>query len=104
MATTTLPIDIVPNTHPPKFRWKQAASTPLGPRIVDCEGELPASVESAVAELITLAKSQAQEIVGLRRTVENITAQLDAQTELLKAAEVQPTALPMHQSTGRRKG
>ena len=65
-----LPIDVVPDTRPPRFRWRQTVGTPVGPHVADCEGSLPPSVEGAVADLITLAKQQAQEIMGLRRTSE----------------------------------
>ena len=102
----TLPIELIPNTRPPQFKWRQTISTPIGSdRTVDHEGALPPSVEGVVAALISLAKHQAQEIVGLQRTIKNMAIQLDTQTESLKKAEVQsPAALPMNQSTGRRKG
>lgn len=68
MATTvTLPIDLIPNTSPPQFKWRQTVGTPIGDRTVDHEGTLPPSVEGAVLALIVLAKQQEQEIVGLRR-------------------------------------
>lgn len=48
-----LPIDFVSGSHPPLFRWKH--QTPDG-RVVQCQGFLPASAESAVANLITASK------------------------------------------------
>lgn len=52
----TLPIDVVPGTDPPLFRWRHTVSTPAGPRTVDCGGPLPPSVEGAVRELIGRAR------------------------------------------------
>jgi len=66
-----LPIDVIPDTSPPRFRWRQTVSTPLGDRVVDHEGELPSTVEEAVIILIAITKQQAQEIIGLRRIVED---------------------------------
>ncbi len=47
-----LPIDVVPGTNPPKFRWGQSVNTPSGKRMVEYEGPLPPSVEEAVVELV----------------------------------------------------
>lgn len=62
-----LPIDVIPGTSPPKFRWRQKVSTFDGVRWIECDGPLPASVEDAIVVLIGLVKQQAQEIEGLKR-------------------------------------
>lgn len=51
-----LPIDVVPGTDLPRFRWRQVLGTPIGQRVVDHEGPLPPSVEGAVAALVALAR------------------------------------------------
>lgn len=51
-----LPIDVVPGTNPPRFRWQQTVSTPVGKQTVDHEGNLSPTVEGAVARLIALAR------------------------------------------------
>lgn len=79
----TLPINLIPNTQPPRFRWKQVVSTPSGNRTVDHEGTLPPTVEGAVVELIKLAHHQAREIVAMGRTIQDKTDQITAQDKLL---------------------
>ena len=56
-----LPIDIIPNTIPPKFRWRQVISTPIGKKTVEHEGQLPPSVEGAIVALIGITKQLAIE-------------------------------------------
>lgn len=65
-----LPIDVIPGTHPPRFKWKQKVSTPVGTRVVDGEGPLPPSVEQAVIDLIALAIGQSDQIEQLKKQVE----------------------------------
>ncbi len=64
-----LPIDVVPDTSPPKFRWRQVVSTPVGDRTVDYEGELPPSVEVAVALLVSIVKQLALDNADLREQI-----------------------------------
>ncbi len=66
-ATVQLPIDVVPHTHPPKFRWQQSVSTMDGVRTVDCEGPLPPAVEGAVGRLVVLAKQLQKENEELQK-------------------------------------
>lgn len=56
-----LPIDIVPDNSPPRFRWQQTVHSPDGPRIVECSGQLPPGVDVKVESLIQLAKDTATE-------------------------------------------
>ena len=65
-----LPIDLIPNTTPPRFRWRQVIDTPIGKKTIEHEGLLPPSVESAVAALVGITKQQVIEI-------ENQSKQLD---------------------------
>lgn len=51
-----LPIDVVPGTAPPRFRWKQIVRTPSGAQRVPHEGALPPHIEGAVAALVAEAK------------------------------------------------
>lgn len=90
MAVTMqhIPIDVVPDTSPPRFLWTQTVQSPIGPREVGYEGVLPPHVEGAVAALIALAKQQEQKIAELQRANEKLTDRI---------AAVQPAA-------GKRKG
>lgn len=60
-----LPIDLIPGTSPPRFRWRQTLTTPIGTRVVDHEGRLPLILEGAVLELIGIAKQRAKELKSL---------------------------------------
>ena len=62
-----LPIDVLPHTSPPVFRWIQSVESPVGTREIEYEGLLLASAEQAVVDLITLAKQQAHEIEELKK-------------------------------------
>lgn len=63
-----LPIDIIENSNPPRFRWRQLVSTPSGYQTVEHEGGLPPSVEAAVTMLITMVKQQARSIDDLKQS------------------------------------
>ncbi len=65
-----LPIDVLPNTSPPQFRWKQVITTPIGDRVIEHCGPLPPSMEDAITSLITLAKMLKQENAELKKQVE----------------------------------
>ena len=60
-----MPIDVIAG-NPPKFRWRQTVSTPVGTRVVEHEGLIPPSLEGAVASLIGIAKQLAAENEALR--------------------------------------
>lgn len=65
-----LPIDVILNSVPPKFRWRQTVSTPLGSKTVMCEGALPPAIEDAVVGMILLVKARGMEIEALKRQLE----------------------------------
>ena len=56
MTDIKLPIDVMPGTNPPIFRWIQVVDTPNGWVTIDHEEALPSTVEKAVAHLIKIAK------------------------------------------------
>lgn len=87
-----LPIDVIANTNPPRFVWRQLTPTMDGLRVVECDGTLPPSVEGAVVALVALVKQQAQEIAGLQKQIEGHAERIAAQSELLskKAEAAQP--------------
>lgn len=61
-----LPIELIPGSNPPKFRWWQTVTSPVGSRRIMCEGSLPSGVEGAVIHLINIVNAQQQELEGLR--------------------------------------
>ena len=65
-----LPIEVIPNSRPQRFRWKQTVSTPSGPRAIEYEGTMPATVEAALKELITLANTLVEQRDRLLRELE----------------------------------
>lgn len=102
-----LPIDVIPNSNPPRFRWTQLMDTAVGRRLVDLEGTLPPNVEGAVVALIRMARTQAEEIEQLRGQVKGHCERIAAQSELLsKRTEVpkeQITVAPSGVSSIKKK-
>lgn len=99
----TLPINLIPNTQPPRFRWKQVVSTPSGNHTVDHEGTLPAPVESAVMDLIRVARRQELEIEKLQNTIREMDTRITEMTRQQHEINVpvEPAAPPVSSS---RKG
>lgn len=90
LPVQSLPINTVPNTRPPRFKWRQMLTTPDGPRAVEGEGTLPPSIEGAVKELISMAKQLIAENADLRVVVESLAARVSAQSELLSKRAEKP--------------
>jgi hypothetical protein len=87
-----LPIDVVPGSNPPKFRWRHVTDTMAGKRTVDCNGCLPVSVEAAVAALVAMVKRMEKELAEARARCDSLAERVAAQAELLsKRVEKQPT-------------
>lgn len=76
-----LPIDIVPGTTPPRFRWTQTVSTPAGAQRVPHEGALPPQIEAAVAHLIT----RANDLLEKNAALENAFKLMEAKLELVNS-------------------
>lgn len=79
MSGVELPIERVPNTSPPRFRWRQHVEALGGARMVEHEGTVPPTLESALIQLIVLAKQQARDIDNLQRMAEELTKQVALQ-------------------------
>ena len=89
MKGTKLPIDLVPDTNPPRFRWRQMVDTPAGYRVIEQEGMLPPSIDRSVEELVKMAKQLLADNVLLRGQIEGMAERVVAQSELLsRKAEV----------------
>lgn len=70
-----LPIEVIPNTVPPKFRWRQIVEGFNGERHVQiCEGALPAGVDIAVQTIIGVANQLLSERAGLLARVAELEA------------------------------
>lgn len=100
-----LPIDVVPGTRPPRFRWRVAVGTAggHGQRAVECEGSLPAGVERAVLALIGVAKAgeaRCEELVKENATLKAQNLAMFEQLEA-RAEPTKPAAPPQQQP---RKG
>lgn len=62
-----LPIDVIPGTNPPRFRWRLKVDTIAGPKVVESEGLVLPSIESALVELISMVKKLQLENAVLRQ-------------------------------------
>lgn len=67
-----LPIDVIPGTRPVLFRWRQLLDTPIGLKCINHEGPLSPTVESAVADLIGVAKQLEHENVILKMHLDEV--------------------------------
>lgn len=74
-----LPIEVVPNTDPPVFRWRQTVSTPIGTKTVDHLGRLPPAVEQTIVLLIDVARQLAKENAILQGSLESANKRLEEQ-------------------------
>lgn len=72
-----LPIRLILNTDPPKFKWTQEIETLAGRSTVEHEGTVMLSMEGALMELIDLAERQAKELATLKRRVEGPDGLMD---------------------------
>lgn len=97
-AQARLPIDVIPGTIPLSFQWKQRVTTFAdGSQTIDHEGSLPASVELAVVELITLAKTLMGQNSKLRVTLGDMARRL----EVMETAQPTPVVrIPSKKSKG----
>lgn len=115
---TQLPIEMVPNSHPPRFRWKYVVDTPGGKRVVDQESAVQPSMEVVLQRLISIAKTALMDNAGLHAQVNKLTekneqlgariVELEADAEdrptekvIVRVQTSQPTA--SQTSTGKRK-
>ena len=81
-----LPIDVVPGTDPPIFKWWQVVDTVAGRDVIKHESMLPPTVELAVERIISVAKQSLMENVSLKGQVAALQKQIDNS----KTAVVQP--------------
>ena len=86
-----LPIEAIPNSRPQRFRWKQTVSTPDGPRAVEYEGTMPATVEVALKELITLANTLVEQRDRLLVLLEERDRLLEEAESVAHVAPAPPT-------------
>ena len=83
MAELILPIEVIPGTDPPIFRWRQLISTPVGKQVVEHIESLPATVEVAVQRLVAVAKQLMMENTALRKQVDGMSKRLDGTYEVI---------------------
>jgi hypothetical protein len=77
------PIDLIPNTKPQRFKWRQVASTPIGPHEISHEGTFPPSMEAALVALINCCKQLLTENAELRALNAGHCDRIAGQSELL---------------------
>lgn len=61
-----LPIEVVQNSYPVRFRWRQWLTSPIGETMQECEGTLPLGATQALVELIAITNRQEKEIAELK--------------------------------------
>lgn len=103
-----LPIDLVPGTNPPVFKWVQTVETIGATAVQECEGMLPPSCERAVEALVTTAKELLKDnamLMGQLEAARRRTDQLDreAQQRVAAAAPLKPTNTTTTTATTNKK-
>lgn len=96
-----LPIRLIPNTDPPRFKWTQQIETIAGLQEVEEEGTVPLALESALIELIQFTERQDRRVNGpdgllqiladcskKRRELEEQVAKLTQQPKLQPPAPI----------------
>ena len=83
-----LPIDVVPRTDPPIFRWRHT----VGATVQECEGLLPAGVEQAVVDLVQVAKRAMMDNAMLTGRVDTLESKAGERAGTLVVA--QPPIMP----------
>ena len=79
-----LPIDVIPNSNPPRFKWYQLVDSPIGRKLVDCQGSLQLGVSESVVALLRMVKELSAENETLGKQVR----QLAAHAELVKPQSI----------------
>lgn len=97
-----LPIDVVPGTNPPQFRWRQVVDTIAGKRVVNHEGALPPSVERAVETLIGVTKQLLMENAALQGQVKGLEDRCSNQAAIIDKAK--GVAEPQTAQAGTKRG
>lgn len=90
MSEMQLPIDLIPGTTPPRFRWRRKVDTVVGVVDVEHEGCMPSSVEDSVVKLLDMTKKLAKDNDELRRSA----GQLPPKRELPVSNEEETAPLP----------
>lgn len=93
-----LPIELVHNSKPQKFRWKQS----IAGRTIIHEGVVPVALEQALIELIILATNKQNYCLKLIKEIEELKKQLTKELPQSKKVEV-PTALTPQQQPKKGK-
>lgn len=102
MASTQLPIDVVPGSHPPRFVWQQPVEGPDGAtRMMQFDGNLPVNIERAVLKLITVTKETMRDNAMLRGQVDSLLVKEEAGGKEKPSAPVQA---PVRQTNPKNKG
>lgn len=78
-----LPIDEIPNSCPPQFRWRQSVNTSDGHVVMTMEGGmLTVGQEAAVRQLIEMYKFSAYECAKLKKENAELRGKMMEQSNL----------------------
>ena len=84
-----LPIDVVPGTDPPVFKWTQLVDSMSGKQVVEYVQTLPSNVEVAVQRMVTIVKQLLMENAGLRGQVDALNDRIGCPIEDKRIAKTQ---------------
>lgn len=84
-AKVRLPIELIPNTIPQSFLWRNTVNTPAGLVTQECRGGVPPTIEKALIDLIGIAKQTMMENASLRGQIQGMADRIAGQSEILSA-------------------
>lgn len=89
-----LPIDVVPGTNPPQFRWNQL----VGGQVVHHEGTVSPTLEVALTRTLAILKQLLMDNAAQRGQIDELTRRLEhqddggvAQAQAAERRQVAPT-------------
>lgn len=84
-----LPIDVIPGSSPPRFRWRHKVATPIGEKAIECTGLMLPSIEASLCTLVAIAKERAARIAVLTASVKSQAEQIEALTQQIEGLHKQ---------------
>lgn len=93
-----LPIEIIPNTNPPQFKWKQVVNTINGTAEQECSGLLPPSIDNVVKQLLFICKSTIKDNIQLQKQVLQLQDQLQQLQQSQQSQQPKQSPTPQQQT------
>lgn len=95
-----LPIELVPNTSPPVFRWRQLVETLGGKQVIEHQEAVSPTMEVALVRLISAANQLAMENAALRGQVDGLVERSEARSAQSQSQSPAPASISSRKGRG----